>query len=128
MPAGDRYVDVPAEKMIAFLQSKGFVPALNRSRREVVYERSHARDPGYRVLVYTSIAQGNMTARKLGQDAIRVCAIYEDVGRSFGVAKLPRVFRTGSVDGVLERTYQRMREAYERCTKHLNETQRRARR
>lgn len=119
MPAGDRYVEVPAERMIAFLREKGFVPALNRSRRELVFERAHEKNPGFRVLVYTSIAQGSSRARKLGADAIRVCAIYEDVGRSFGVAKLPRVFRTGSVDAVLERTLARMREAYKKCSERI---------
>lgn len=128
MPAGDRYVEVPAERMIEFLKSKGFVLARNRSRREVVYERSHDKDPGYRVVVYTSISAGNAKARKLGADAIRVCAIYEDVGRSFGVAKLPRVFRTGSVDAVLARTLERMRDAYARCTQRINETKRRMQR
>ncbi len=109
---GDRYVAVPAEAMFSFLEGKGFVRVPQRSRREVVYERAHAADPSYKVLVFTSIAAGNAVARKRGADAIRVVAIRDDGPRSHGVAKLPKVLRTGSVEAVLERTLERMRGAY----------------
>jgi hypothetical protein len=116
MAKGDRYVHVPADVLEAFLQSKGFVRTVRF--HEVVYMRAHAGDNAYRVLVYTSIRDGAMNARGLGQDAIRVCAV-KDVGggRTVGIAKLPRVYRTGSVEDVFARMLVRMREAYDRCSK-----------
>jgi hypothetical protein len=120
MPAGDRYVEVPAEAMFAFLQSKGFSRREDRSS-EIVYERAHAHDSRFKVLVYTSISKYASRARSLGGDAIRVVAIFEDSTRSYGIAKMPRVFRTGSVEKVLERTIERAREAYAVCNMKLKE-------
>jgi hypothetical protein len=117
------FVSVPAETFFAFLSGKGFVrcPDGRRSRREVVYERTNHNDGRYKVLVYTSIATGRARARACGKDAIRVVAIFEDgKGYSRGAAKTKRVFRTGTVEGVLERTYQRMREAYAACNRQAN--------
>lgn len=119
MPAGDRYVEVPTEAMVAFLRSKGFAETTRHSRREVVYERSHHVDPRYKVLVYTSIAAGRATARARGADAIRVVAIFEGGNSTRGVAKTKRVFRTGTVDGVLARVLERMREAYVVCNQRV---------
>lgn len=125
MPAGDRYVEVPAEAMFEFLRSKGFFLApVHRSRREIVYERSNHIDARYKVLVYTSIAQGNARARKLGADAIRVVAIWDDGRSTRGVAKTKRVFRTGTVEGVLARVHERMREAYAVCNRRISESRR----
>lgn len=115
MPAGDRFVQVPTEVMRAFLEAKGFKYVTNRSSREVVYERAHHKDPRYKVLVYTSIAEGNVVARKLGKDAIRIVALFESSDGQAEGRKLPRVFRTGTVERVLERMYGRMREAYAKC-------------
>jgi len=128
MPAGDRYVEIPAETFFAFLEGKGFFRETGRSRREVVYGRAHARDPRYRVLVYTSVAAGNARARKLGADAIRVVAIFDSPGpwgAARGVFKGKRVFRTGTVDGVLLRVLERAREAYGVCNERVKEARRR---
>jgi len=120
MPVGDRFVELPAEAMLTFLESKGFALTTKpRSRREIVYERAHHVDPRYIVLVYTSVATGNARARKRGADAIRVVAIFDDGKRSYGIAKTPRVFRTGSVEAVLERTHERMRECYAVCNRAI---------
>lgn len=116
MPAGDRFVSVPAEAIEFFLVSKGFKPVEGRSGREVVYERAHRTDARYKVLVYTSIAKGSTRVRKLGADAIRIVALFEPGnGRQNEARKLKRVFRTGTVEGVLERMLERMREAYTKC-------------
>lgn len=113
MPAGDRYVEVPKEAMLSFLTARGFKDAPEHSRREIVYERSHHVDPRFRVLVYTSIARGDADARGLGKDAIRVVPIFINGNHRSPIAKkLQRVFRTGSVEKVLARTLERMREAY----------------
>lgn len=122
MPVGDRFVQIPSATLFAFLESKGFVqsPEGKRSYREVVYERAHHKDARYKVLVFTSIAAGATNARKLGADAIRVVALFERApdkdGWTYSEArKQKRVFRTGTVEGVLERMYERMREAYAKC-------------
>jgi len=119
MGAGDRYVEVPAEALFAFLESKGFERTC--PRREVVYRRAHASDPRYVVLVYTSVREGAARARARGADAIRVCAVYEPGGGApgRGVCKLPKVLRTGSVDAVMGRVLDRMRDAYASCTDRI---------
>lgn len=122
MATGDRFVNVPAEVMRAFLESKGFAEVTNRSVREVVYERPHARDPRYKVLVYTSIAKGSTQARRLGKDAIRVVALFEPKNAQPSARKFKRVFRTGTVEGVLERTLDVMRLAYAKCNAGVKES------
>lgn len=123
MPEGDRYVEVPAEALFSFLAGKGF--ERSTMRREVVFVRRHHADPRYSVLVYTSVREGASSARKLGADAIRVCAIFTPGNlreRPRGVAKLPKVLRTGSVEAVLERVLGRMREAYSVCNRRAAPT------
>lgn len=120
MPIGDRYVEVDASALFAFLESKGFERTV--PRREVVYTRAHAADPRYRVLVYTSVAAGSDRARRRAADAIRVCAVYTpDNGPTRGVVKLPKVLRTGSQGAVFERVLGRMRTAYATCTERINQ-------
>ena len=125
---GDRFVMLPSERMFEMLAKAGFTRVEGRSRREVVYERAHARDPRFKVLVYTSIGVGRAIARARGADAIRVCAIFEEApGRGRGVAKLPKVLRTAPpgdaearINHVLERVLGRMREAYAKCNERMN--------
>lgn len=112
------YVEVPAEKLFSFLEGKGFSRRAGHSS-EVVYMRAHHRDDRYKVLIYTSVRTGGRKARGRGEDAIRVCAIFENGEASRGVAKLPKVLRTGTVDAVLARTIERAREAYGIINKKL---------
>lgn len=124
MPTGDRFVEVPAELLEKFLASKGF--ERGTYGREVVYRRRHDRDPSYVVVVYTSIPINGAQTRGLGEDAIRVSAFQEiggDGSNTRGVAKCQRVYRTGTVQGVLERTYERMREAYAVCNRRIAQRQ-----
>ena len=114
---GTTFVNVPSDAILRFLESKGFRRREGMRIRELVYERPHAGDPNFIVLVYTSVRGGSQRARGKGRDAIRVCAIrILPSGHIRGVAKLPRVHRTGSVDAVLERVLDRMREAYQCCS------------
>ncbi len=110
-------VTVPADTIIAFLKSKGFTErdAMKVRGNEIVYERAHKVDSRYKVLIYTSVRRGATVARGIGKDAIRVCAIFEQGSDSRGICKLPRVHRTGTVDGVLQRVLERAREAYQKC-------------
>ena len=113
------FVSVPAQAIEDFLQSKGFVRTVQRS--EVVYVRGHDRDPNVKIKVYTSIRTGAGSARRRGKDSIKVCTVFDNGRRSFGIGKFPRVHRTGSTEKVLERTLERMRAAYRRANQWLRE-------
>lgn len=125
MPAGDRFIDLPAEAMFAFLESKGFEVASNYSRSEVVYARRHDRDKRFVILVYTGIAPTSQYtgesfgSRGCGEDAIRVVPLFEQGYVTRGLMKTKRVYRTGSVEKILERTLERMREAYAVCNERI---------
>jgi len=127
-----RFVSVPAAAIRSRLAAAGFllVPA---TRGEEVYERTHDRDGRYSVRVYSSIPRvhgggaanggGAEEARGCGEDAIRVVALFTD-GRFHSpplvvpIFKATRVFRTGSVEAVLDRLIERAREAYGACNEH----------
>jgi hypothetical protein len=63
------------------------------------------------VRVYTSFSQGEDTARELGKDAIRVAVVYDANGFVRGLSDEQRVFRTGTVQGVLQRISERIAQA-----------------
>jgi hypothetical protein len=78
---------------------------------EEIWMRLHHRDPRVRVVVYTTIEDGSV--RAVGTDAIRVVAQFDNgISRPKPMHKNKRVFRTGTIEGIVERTYQRMRDAY----------------
>lgn len=110
MPAGDRFVDVNPRDLEAMLQALGFERRVQGS--EVVYARRNHNDRNVVVKVYTSISVSSEAARGCGQDAIRVTVAYEGDGKSFGITKMPRIYRTGSTQAVLHRVHERAREAY----------------
>ena len=106
------FVIVPADYLRAKLAGLGFMKVAG-SWREEVYERRHHRDARYCVRVYTTIPVGSANACACGRDAIRVVALVEvQPGQHRGVYKAKRIFRTGTVEGVLERMTERLREAY----------------
>lgn len=113
-----RYVEVPAEAIEGKLQSMGFARKIQG--REVVYFRRNHNDNRLVVKVYTSLAANAAQARGCGQDAIRVVAAFEHGEQSFGIWKGTRIFRTGSVEAVLERMYERAREAYGACNRWID--------
>lgn len=117
MAAGDRFVEVPSAVLFKHLEAHGFTDVT--MFREVVYQRVHHIDPRYKILIYTSVARGATTARACGADAIRVAPIVLEGFRSRGIAKLPRILRTGSVEAVFERVIERAREAYAICNEHI---------
>lgn len=106
------YVPVPAHEIESFLQSKGFERTVQY--QEVVYVRAHEKDRDVKVKVYTSIRVGAAQARRCGSDSIKVCTVFDNGRKSFGIGKFPRIHRTGSPAAVLERTYDRMKDAYKR--------------
>lgn len=122
MAKGDRFVEVSREALFSALEKAGFKQWAARSGEfgcsEVVYQRQHDSDPTMFVKVYTSIAHRAEEARGCGQDAIRVCLVFErfdeKINRhvSGGLYKAPKVLRTGSEAKVIERTLERARECY----------------
>ena len=113
---GSRFVEVPAEAIRARLHAAGFTETSFCG--EVVFVREHARCKHSQVKVYTSLGVNAEEARACGKDAIRVVAVFERMtpgrDRPFvkAFAKCKRVYRTGTVEGVLERLVERAREAY----------------
>ncbi len=113
-----RYVEVPAAAIRERLAAAGF--RLVSQSGEEVYERPHDKDPKYTVKVYSSIRGG--VARECGGDAIRVVAILTSGnGKTYPIFRGQRVYRTGSVEAVLDRMTERAREAYKRCNEHRKE-------
>ena len=99
----------------------------NPERTERIYQRAIGDNEKMYVRVYTTVVGGinnvPLEVRKEGKDAIRVCAVYKARdGRHKGLSKEVRVNRTGNIDDIVERMYQRMRSAYKtgmtshRCT------------
>lgn len=112
-----RFVQVPAAAIRERLAAAGFKLVDAAHGGEEVYERAHNSDPRYTVKVYSSIQHGAGDARDCGEDAIRVVALFADSRFSWPprvvpIFKATRVFRTGTVDGVLDRMIERAREAY----------------
>lgn len=105
-----QYVKIDSVLFENFLYGKGFHRFIQGN--EVVYIKEHELTPAIKIKVYTSIRIGADSARSCGKDAIRVIAIFDDGRKNFGIAKLPRVYRTTSQDAVQKRTLERMREAY----------------
>ena len=91
---------------------------------ERVYMRTVGDDDRMQVRVYTTVIGGEngtpFEVRKEGKDAIRVCATYlTRNGKSKGITREARVNRTGNIDDIVDRMYQRMRSAYK--TAHAGE-------
>lgn len=119
--ARSRFVSVPAHALRSRLIAAGF--ELLPGAGEEVYERRHARHRDFAVKVYTSIARGKSEARGCGEDAIRVCVVryfawHGGMAReqserdARGLQSEARVYRTGTVEGVLDRMIERARDAY----------------
>lgn len=109
------YVQVSRDRLESFLQACGFSKRI--VGHEVVYVRFNHHYDSLIIKVWTSLPAQGGDVRGPGQDAIRITAAYEgDVdyrGRNnFGIYKAQRVFRTGSEEAVIDRIYERMREAY----------------
>ena len=109
-----RFVELKRETLENFLSSKGFSRTVQN--REVVYVFSHKADPSVKVKIFTSLTDGASSARSCGEDAIRVCTVFESNAKKFGIGKFPKILRTGSEEAILERIITRAREAYARGT------------
>lgn len=124
---GSRFVSVPTASLERFLSSKGFRPSQSGNERSMILANhkgeTEVMPGGVALKVLTSAEVGSKNARGLGEDAIRVYVLIcggreneqDEVTppRVWNDSKLEsqRVFRTGSVEGVLERLQSRIDEA-----------------
>ena len=106
-PKSDDHRKVLAQKIKDKLNQCGFAQEQS-DYDEIIYSREVI-DTDCKVLVFTSIGKRNNQVRMVGSDAIRVCSIDKD---ERGVTKNKRVNRTGDIEDIIERMYQRMRNSY----------------
>jgi len=109
--------------ILAMLDTAGFAEETIKGTKERVFTRTAAggAEGRIKVAVYTTIV--GRSVRATGKDAIRVVALYATKdGKHRGIAKADkRVNRTGTIEGICERTLNRMRDVYklagtnERC-------------
>jgi hypothetical protein len=120
---GSRFVEVPAEAIRSFLEKKGMKE--DCFGNEVVYTLENHNCRHITVRVFTSIACGDAVARDLGEDAIRTTAWYERTIEDRKLRKCvydgTKILRTGSVEKVLARIEERMREAYRAANAYAKE-------
>jgi hypothetical protein len=107
---GSRFINVPAEAITDLLDSKGFKKDI--SGKEIVYTMEHKKNPACMIKIYTSLPTDRKSVRGCGQDAIRCVGVINGTHKVYGVYKGPRVYRTGTVDGVLDRMLTNARIAY----------------
>ena len=115
------FVAVPSEAIEEYLQSKKFERSVQRN--EIVYSRSSARNPNVHIKVYTSIKEGQSQVRAAGKDAIRVCVVFDNGRKSFGVGKFSPVLRVHSVESVLGRLHQRLIDAAKRGNEWIDQSE-----
>lgn len=98
-----------ADALVRALDAHGFtrVPGAG----EWVYRRPTP-TPRIEVRVYTTIDAGEVRVK--ASDAIRVILAYVDGEQERGLTRFPRVFRTGEIDGIVDRTLARMHGALDR--------------
>ena len=125
-----------ADKMKEKLGAAGFKLSTDRTRdpgrqygggfkgKEEVWVFQHRKDPGLEVQVFTSITSGG-EVRSKGADAIRVCLIVKNKAKladpkspdakQYDLGSECRVYRTGDIDNIVERTVERARDAYKKA-------------
>lgn len=111
------YVKINRVRFCQALEEKGFKPDPDVVG-ELVYSFQHKLDPTMYVKIYTSLPLAGGNGRSAGADAIRVILIFknERTGKSGKLYTTPRVYRSGTEEGVIERTLERAREAYQAGT------------
>lgn len=98
-----------AQALTSMLATAGFEKLDGPAHAETVFR--YKAPAGAEILVYSSIV--GCMVRGDGEDAIRVAAVYRRRdGETRGLYKATRVNRTGEIGKIVERTRQRMREAY----------------
>ena len=99
------------EALLAAFTGKGFTVVPGAPGTETVVAFPVKGMDRVEVRVYTSVVNG--AVRALGKDAIRATAVYTTTdGQRRGLASESRVFRTGTVEAIVERAVQRARDVY----------------
>lgn len=106
--AGKYILILEGEFDTIFKAEKGWVKDYSGNAEEIVYKKSLKSKPDVMVKVYSSIHKNSGLSRKVGQDAIRVCAINTRTNR--GVRASRRINR---VPGWEERVVNRVTEMWE---------------
>ncbi len=97
-----------ADGIIARLTSHQFMEEYAEDSGERVMYRPHPN--GIRVQVWTSVDRASGLTRDVGDDAIRVCAVYRAKdGTDRGILKVTRVNRVGDVSAIVDRVADRAR-------------------
>jgi len=128
MPEGDRYINVPAQRLLAELRAigaavtgRGGRVTENTSGAEVVFDFAPPNQRAY-VRVYTSLGIGRLAVRECGRDAVRIVVGASPDDRP-GLFRLlgdkKRIYRTAPkgehdarVSAFLERLKAAIREGY----------------
>ncbi len=113
------YVEVKAESIESFLRSKSFDRTVVGN--EVVYFRRSKARPSVQIKVYTSIRIGRTSARATGKDSIKVCVVFDDGCRRFGIGKFPHINRVHSEESVLARIGEKLQMAAARAAEWMRE-------
>jgi hypothetical protein len=100
MPEGDRYIEIPALKLLAELRAigkaiieKGGNANEGRAKHEIYFDFTPPDRPA-RVRVYTSLGIGRTKVRGCGQDAVRLVLGAPYRGRFKPIAESRRIYRT----------------------------------
>lgn len=129
MPEGDRFINVPAERLLAELRAigaavtgRGGNVTEHTSGQEVVFDFT---PPGQRacVRVYTSLGVGRLAVRDCGRDAVRIVVGVPTEGMRFRLlGDKKRIYRTAPrgehearVSAFLERLKAAIREGYKQA-------------
>ena len=108
--------------LLSAFVAKGFTVLPGKEGAETVVAFPVAGMERVEIRVYTSVVNGE--ARSLGADAIRAVAMYTTTdGQTRGLAREARVFRTGTIDAIVDRAVDRARAVFkavyvsERCAR-----------
>ena len=100
-----------AQNLQQMFTTAGFVLKTGRDTTEDIYERDVPEVPGVRIVVFSSIYHG--AVRAIGTDAIRVAIVFtRRDGEDRFLLSETRVHRTGTIEGIVDRTLQRMRASF----------------
>jgi hypothetical protein len=114
-----QFVAIPAVDIKSFLQAKGFTQGTQGN--EITYVRRSRRNNAVLMKVYTSIPIHGTAVRAAGRDAIRVCVVFDNGQKTFGIGKFPPVIRVHSVQSVLDRLKIRLNEAAKRADQWIDD-------
>ena len=109
------YVEVTREDFEAQMTEMGFDRIDVSGTGELVYERKIP-NTKFGVRILSSISKHTGVSRDVGADAIRVTLWDYNKDKPIKIEK--RVHRTGTVEGVLQRTRDRAREIWGECSKN----------